>query len=109
MTDWIQTLTPFILFLLVVIVVPLIKNQISKIKDDRLRGMAKIAVGRAEEIGRTYLKENGNGKLAGSSKEIIAKNIMKELAGKAKIKLKDSEAEILIQATLGLLALDNKR
>jgi len=34
---------------------------------------------------------------------------MRELAGKAQIKLTDDEADILIEASLGILALQKKR
>ena len=109
MDKWLPILTPIILFILTVIIFPWLRQQIERIKDKRLRDFALTAVGRAEEIGRNHIKENGGNKMDGSGKKVVAKNIIKELAGKAKIKLTDDEAEILIEAALGIMALEKKR
>lgn len=109
MDKWLPILTPIILFILTVIVFPWVRQKIDEVKDKRVREFALTALGRAEEVSRQYEKENGGNKMAGSGKKVIAKNIIHELAGKAKIKLTDGEAEILIEGALGLLALQKKR
>jgi len=109
MEKYLPILTPIILFILTIIVFPWVRQQIARIKDKRVRDFALTAVGRAEEIGRQHHKENGGNKMGGNGKKSVAKNIMRELAGKAQIKLTDDEADILIEASLGILALQKKR
>ena len=109
MEKWMPILTPIILFVLTVIIFPWVRQHLNRIKDKRLRDFAVTAIDRAEEIGRNHFKDNGGNKMDGSGKKAVAKNIIKELAGKAKIGLNDDEADILIEAALGVLALNKKR
>jgi len=109
MEKWLPILMPIIIAFLTIVAFPWLKEQIAKMKDERLKGFAETAMGVAEETARNHAKENGGNKMDQTAKMGVAKNHLKSLAEAAGYKMDDEQAQKLIEAALGLLALQKKR
>lgn len=102
--DWQEILTPAILFVLTVIVFPLVRQWIQKIRDERLRGLAEDAVGFAEQEARKHLKGHGT-KMNGEVKKNLALEHVIEQAKEKGIVVDEARASKLVESALGTINL----
>jgi len=102
--EWQSLLQPAILFILTVIVFPLVRQWLHKIRDERLRGIAEDAVGFAEQEARKHLRGSGD-KMNSQIKKNLALEHMISQAKEKGIVVEEAMASKLLESALGTLNL----
>jgi len=100
--NWEQILTPAVLFILTVIIFPLVRDWIEKIRSERLREIGVSAMNWAEAEANKQLKDKDTTML-GEEKKGLAVNYALDLASAANIKVDRETIGKVIEEAIGAI------